>query len=172
MSGTTKTWIAVLAVLVVVLALACLLKPLLVRLFQALRGGIVRAKILQVLRGTPEGDRVALADVTPFEWDSVCLFGTGASHEYINQVIGFEWLNGKGYVQDQTQHLVFVRDQEVIQRIVFRPEIVWGNFRSSRMGVCLSPAEAVFTIDGYDSLDGRIHMFELPNAIDDSSFGS
>lgn len=132
----------------------------------------VRQEILQVLHKRSEGDPVGLAEMTPFEWDRVCLFGSGASHEYINQVIGFSWLDGKGYLHDQTQVLVFVKDQQVVEHILFRPEVVWGSFRSSRMGLCLSPSEAVFTIDGYDSLDGRIRIFALPNTVDDSSFGS
>jgi len=121
-------------------------------------------RILQVLNEQEEGCNVELADLTPFEWDRVCLFGMGASHEYVNQVIGFEWLDGKGYVQEQRQLFVFTRGKQVVEHLLFRPEIVRGNFESWRMGVCLSPTEAVFTIDGYVEHNKRIPIFRLSDS--------
>ncbi len=120
--------------------------------------------MLARLNSGAEGEQVALTDLTPFEWERVCFFGMGASNEYINQVIGFKWLDGTGYVEEDRQIVAFTQGERVAQHLVFRPEAFGANTTDMRLGICLAPSEAVLTIGGYDSLDGRIRVFDLPDS--------
>lgn len=117
--------------------------------------------IQQAVRTGAEGELLNLADYTRFDWDKVCIFGMGASYDYINQVIGFEWLTDTGYVQEQRQLFLFVKDAKVVQHLLFRPEIVLGGTQY-KLGVCFSYSDAIFVINGYDISNTRIHFLVLP----------
>ncbi|HEX7172107.1 MAG TPA: hypothetical protein VF365_05800 [Candidatus Limnocylindria bacterium] len=55
-----------------------------------------------------------LADVTPFEWDRVCVFPSSVSMDEVDDLLGFEWGVIGGDPNGDRTLLVLVRDQAVV----------------------------------------------------------
>ena len=120
----------------------------------------LRQQILLTVKNGQEESQVVLSTLTSFDWDRVCVFGTGTSNQDINRVIGVDWLTGDGYVHDQRQILVFVHNNSVATHLVFRP-VVFGSdtITTERLGICFSPENAVFTIR---QLSNDVRLLMLP----------
>jgi hypothetical protein len=87
-----------------------------------------------IRRAAGSGDPL-LADVTPFEWDRVCVFPSSVGMDEVNDLLGFEWGVIGGDPNGERTLLVLVRDQEVVthfflaRRLIAAPEAE-GDCRS------------------------------------------
>ncbi len=123
----------------------------------------IKAQIMQFVEAAQTNEQIALSSFIPFEWEKVCMIGMGASSEYINTIIGVDWLNEKVYVPEQRQLFVFLRNEEVVGHLLFRPEIVGSEkIKDARLGVCISYSDAVFSVKEYRSSGGTVRLLMLP----------
>ncbi|CAG0964753.1 hypothetical protein ANRL4_00886 [Anaerolineae bacterium] len=116
-------------------------------------------QLVESLQTRSDKEQIRLGEVIPFEWDRVCIFGMGTSTETINKVLKVEWLEGTHYVGDGRQVLVFVHKGEVVQHLVFRPELINGVRKpaAGESGNCLNnDADAILEVESRTSPEGRI----------------
>lgn len=117
--------------------------------------------------GLDAGQELILESITPFEWDQVAVFGVGSSSSDINQVIGQEWLDEPDYVGEDIQVLVFLQEDEVVQHLVFQPGYIGSRtINDRRIGVLLSPDNAVFEVEVYRSPNINRVFLMLDEAIE------
>ncbi|MBK8026765.1 MAG: hypothetical protein IPK19_36615 [Chloroflexi bacterium] len=110
------------------------------------------AQIAESARGMRDGERVTLGDQVPFPWDRVCIFGGGASETFVNETLGFTWLAQRDFVEEDRQIWVFVHDGQVGQHLVLSPPLIGSRAtQDARMGLCLQPQEAVFTVESFST---------------------
>jgi hypothetical protein len=98
--------------------------------------------IKATLASHQDGDLIELAELTPFSWDKVYIFGEYTSSDVINKTIGFEWLAFKGNVSELNDLLVFVRRQQVVQYVMLSGDV----FAPALDGNIFPIEEAIFTL--------------------------
>lgn len=121
--------------------------------------------ILKAIDDHPEGQIIELARLTPFEWDRVCIFGMGRSHSDINQALNIHWLDDKEVVWEDHQLFVFVKDEGVVQHLLFSHEVIMNMGILSPQEICLPASEAVFIVGGYTWFDMRLKRLLLPESL-------
>jgi hypothetical protein len=65
-----------------------------------------------------------LAEVTPFTWDRVCVFGPRTTSDEVDELLGFDWGVVGGDRFTNRLLLVFVREEEVVSHLYLRRNIV------------------------------------------------
>jgi hypothetical protein len=71
-----------------------------------------------------DGDPL-LAEVTPFAWDRVCVFGPGATVQEVDAELGIDWgVIGGDPSGTGRNLLVFVRDDAVVTHFFLEPRIL------------------------------------------------
>lgn len=124
----------------------------------------VRKDFLNALVELGNGSIFHAKELTPFLWDRMCVFGMGASNEYINHTIGLDWLQSDGYIHEDRQVVVFVYKDAVVQHLVFRPRIFGSaTSKSERLGICLTPEQAAFEVQVFEFSSGNYKLFMLPD---------
>ncbi len=84
------------------------------------------------------GSAVPLSDLTDFDWDTVHVFGEGATSAEIEAVVGAPVIRGSRYL-DAGQLLVFELDQDVVRALSVVPDLLAFDRRSWSAGVRLEP---------------------------------
>lgn len=94
--------------------------------------------IKQRLAAMDKGETLALADVMPFEWDTVHLFGGYTSGTQVNEVLGYSWARPKSYVGEFETLLIFTQEGKVVQYCL--------AFQTLRAGGTFARDDARFTV--------------------------
>ncbi|MEH7380917.1 hypothetical protein V7138_10590 [Bacillus sp. JJ1533] len=68
----------------------------------------------QVLSIGQKVETINLADVTPFEWDTVYSFGPYTSKEDIYETVGYKWDNIQETMNEDMDQIVFLNDGKVV----------------------------------------------------------
>jgi hypothetical protein len=86
--------------------------------------GFPNIELAEEVRLAARQDDPLLADVTPFEWDRVCVFPPQASMDDVDDQLGFEWGVIGGDPSGDRTLLVFVRDGEVETHFFLEPSLI------------------------------------------------
>ena len=100
--------------------------------------GFPNIELAEDVRLAARQDDPLLADVTPFEWDRVCVFPPQASMDDVDDQLGFEWGVIGGDPSGDRTLLVFVRDGEVQTHFFLEPSLIWDPEAS---GDCRGPED-------------------------------
>ena len=84
------------------------------------------------------GDDRLLAEVTPFEWDRVCVAPPSTTKSEVDRLIGREWGVVGGDAPGRRVLLVFLRDGEVVRHFYLAPSTI---ARPPTSGDCRSPED-------------------------------
>jgi hypothetical protein len=68
-----------------------------------------------LLEGGRDGEQIELAALTPFEWDTLYLFGENSSGALINTQLGTEWADTRLRVGEFEDLLVFTHNGQIVQ---------------------------------------------------------
>ena len=108
----------------------------------------------QVERGV--GTSVNLADLAPFRWDRMYVFGPGTPIETVRDSVGAPWPGLARYgraTPDTVSLLVFVAERQVLAAAAHPRRR--GDFAPARTGRGYAPSEAIFRVDSVDADLGR-----------------
>ncbi|HWJ21936.1 MAG TPA: hypothetical protein VNS52_06240 [Gemmatimonadaceae bacterium] len=100
----------------------------------------------QVERGV--GTSVNLADLAPFRWDRMYVFGPGTPIETVRDSVGAPWPGLARYgraTPDTVSLLVFVAERQVLAAAAHPRRR--GDFAPARTGRGYAPSEAIFRVD-------------------------
>jgi hypothetical protein len=75
--------------------------------------GFPNIELADDIRVAAESGDPLLAEVTPFEWDRVCIFPSSVDEDDVDGLLGFEWGVIGGDPTGDRSLLVFVRDDAV-----------------------------------------------------------
>jgi hypothetical protein len=71
-----------------------------------------------------DGEIIDIAEIVKFDWAKVYVFGENTSYKAINTALGINWLPNKSfYIDELTDLLVFVKDQQVVEYVIVRGDI-------------------------------------------------
>lgn len=76
----------------------------------------------EILSADIVGEKVNLAQLTPFEWDKVYSFGPYESKESVYKTIGYKWDRISETVSEGMNQLVFLKDDKVVCYIYGYPQ--------------------------------------------------
>ena len=79
-------------------------------------------RLEQAVTELEEGGSVKLAEVTPFEWETLYLFGPETGKEEIEEIIGFSSNSVRGSVDEDAVQLLFVKGEKVTASECAAPE--------------------------------------------------
>lgn len=98
-----------------------------------------------------KNNEINLNDITSFEWDNFYIFLPYTTTEYINKMLGYNWLRREllGLQYDENQLLVFTKDKKVVMSIILQRSK--GDFINNKI-LKFSPNEAIFVKNGNDLL--------------------
>ena len=108
----------------------------------------------QVDRGV--GTSINLADLAPFRWDRLYVFGPGTPMATVRDSVGGLWPGAARYgsaTSDTVSLLVFMADRRVLAAAVHPRR--HGDFAPARTGRGYAPSEAVFRVDSTGTDVGR-----------------
>ncbi|MBM7841411.1 hypothetical protein [Herpetosiphon giganteus] len=89
------------------------------------------------------GSKVDIATLVNLQWDTLCTFTEGDSFNYINQTLGFDWINEDGYLYDK-EFVVFVDGTSVATHLNFASPTLIINPASDKP--CIQRNEAIFEV--------------------------
>ena len=99
--------------------------------------------IINELNQQAVGSQVDMTTLVDLQWDKLCTFSEGDSFDYINQTLGFDWINEEGYLYDK-EFVVFVDGQVVATHLNFATSTVVINPTTDNP--CIRREEAIFEV--------------------------
>ena len=108
----------------------------------------VGAALHEALTASPRPEEVDVAQLAPFDWDRVVVFGPYATQVAIDDTLGFAWPSSEAKDiegSDLANLVVFLRKGEVVATEMVPRSLV--NFSSGQLPMDLDHESSVLTLD-------------------------